>query len=519
MRSNEPWPDLPRLELRHADGRSERLGRRQTLRVLIQSVVRDRAAFARACVLAFLVFVLCALAVAAATGGEHRVASIPGPHLPGGSDALPVTTAAERGYRILRTRPFIPPDFDQAVFDNLWKSWPEPLRTQAEQASPGQRREMAFSRYGLIHAPEGDDGRGPGLGYASDGNGGWVMSCLACHGGKVAGRVIPGLPNSHFALQTLTEEVCRTKLAMGQPLAHMELGALSIPLGLTNGTTNAVIFGILVGSRRGPDMEVIPRREMPPLLHHDMDAPPLWNVRKKQYLYCDGHAPVSHRVLMQFMLLPSNDAETVRGWEDEFEDILAWIRALEPPKYPWPIDEGLAARGERVFNRACSRCHGTHGPEGHYPEKNIPIDVVGTDPLRHHALTQVHREWLRQSWMTRDAEAPVLLHPPGYVAPPLDGIWASAPYFHNGSVPTLWHVLYPDERPAVWQRTQDGYDRQRVGLEVRTEIALPASVATPAEQRTWFDARLPGNSAAGHTFPAALSPEDKRALLEYLKTL
>ncbi|MBT4864701.1 MAG: hypothetical protein HON53_06185, partial [Planctomycetaceae bacterium] len=65
-------------------------------------------------------------------------------------------TAAERGYRILRTRPFLPPDFDQRTFEVLWTVWPEPLRSKAKAATPTERRRMAFSRYGLIESP--DDG-------------------------------------------------------------------------------------------------------------------------------------------------------------------------------------------------------------------------------------------------------------------------------------------------------------------------------------------------------------------------
>ena len=41
---------------------------------------------------------------------------------------------------------------------------------------------------------------------------------------------------------------------------------------------------------------------------------------------------------------------------------------------------------------------------------------------------------------------------PGYMAPPLDGIWATAPFFHNGSVPTIEGVLNSKARPAIWQR-------------------------------------------------------------------
>ena len=49
-------------------------------------------------------------------------------------------TAAERGYRLLVDKPYLPPDFDQEVFDEVWKQWPEPLRSQAEKATPEERR-------------------------------------------------------------------------------------------------------------------------------------------------------------------------------------------------------------------------------------------------------------------------------------------------------------------------------------------------------------------------------------------
>ena len=166
------------------------------------------------------------------------------------------TRSAQRGYQLLRTKPFIPPDFDQEVFDTLWKTWPEPLRSKAEAATPAERRRMAFSRYGLMEVPGDAHQTGPALGYVDDGKNGWVMNCLACHAGKVAGRVIPGLPNSHYALHTLTEDVRTTKIALSKAPAHMDLASLKVPLGTTHGTTNAVIFGVLLGSLRDRDMNV-----------------------------------------------------------------------------------------------------------------------------------------------------------------------------------------------------------------------------------------------------------------------
>ena len=109
--------------------------------------------------------------------------------------------------------------------------------------------------------------------------------------------------------------------------------------------------------------------------------------------------------------------------------------------------------------------------------------------------------------------------PIGYVAPPLDGIWASGPYLHNGSVPTLWHLLHSDERPAIWKRTEDGYDQEKVGLEIEVFERIPAGDAVGAKRRRYFDTSLPGKSADGHRFPETLKEDEKRAVLEYLKTL
>ncbi len=105
------------------------------------------------------------------------------------------------------------------------------------------------------------------------------------------------------------------------------------------------------------------------------------------------------------------------------------------------------------------------------------------------------------------------------MAPPLDGIWASAPYFHNGSVPTLWHVLHPAARPVIWKRTPAGYDEQHVGLEIEAAEEMPPGRLIAAERRRWFDTRQPGKSASGHDFPDALTDAEKKAVLEYLKQL
>jgi mono/diheme cytochrome c family protein len=247
----------------------------------------------------------------------------------------------------------------------------------------------------------------------------------------------------------------------------MDIGSLLLPLGTTNGTTNAVIFGVALMRHRDPDLSIVQRSPRFDLMHHDMDAPAWWHYRRRKTLYADGFAPKGHRILMQFLLVKENGPEKFREWEDDFRAIEEWIASLEPPRWTGPLDRGLADKGAGVFADHCASCHGTYGVGASYPDRVVPIEEVGTDRVRLDSLTAKERSELTASWFghfgedgqeIRDRAASF-----GYVAPPLDGVWATAPYFHNGSVPTLWHVLHPAERPTVWRRTPTGYDDTRVG--------------------------------------------------------
>jgi mono/diheme cytochrome c family protein len=419
------------------------------------------------------------------------------------------------GYEILTTRAFLPSDFDQETFDNVWQVWEEPQHSQAEKATSDERRRMAFSRYGLTPRP--DDPAKPQQ-YVVDAAGNWTMNCLACHQGKVAGEAVPGVPNSHLALQTLSEDIRATKMRMKKRLVRMDLASAVFPLGTTNGSTNAVMFGMALMANRDAQLNVRPG--LPPAMtHHDHDAPAWWNFKKKTRLYSDGFAAKDHRPLMQFMLVPENGPDKFAEWEADFREVYAWLESLEPPAYPYAIDRDLAELGEVVFNNQCAECHGSYGSEEIYPNRIVPIDELGTDRVRLASLSPEHRTEYGKSWFAHFGEHRTIADPGGYVAPPLDGIWASAPYFHNGSVPTLWHVLNSEQRPQVWRRSENGYDREHVGLEVTVCDEVPGDVQSGHERRSYFDTRKFGKSAAGHTFPDVLDADEKRAVLEYLKTL
>lgn len=110
--------------------------------------------------------------------------------------------------------------------------------------------------------------------------------------------------------------------------------------------------------------------------------------------------------------------------------------------------------------------------------------------------------------------APSPLPPRGaYEARVLQGIWAAAPYLHNGSVATLVDLLKPSAERAQQFSVGPEYDIDNIGLAT--------TQAQSSEMRHLTDCTdlNSGNSRCGHEYGTALPDADKRALLEYLKTL
>lgn len=173
-----------------------------------------------------------------------------------------------------------------------------------------------------------------------------------------------------------------------------------------------------------------------------------------------------------------------------------------------------------MFIRNCASCHGTYGPGGRYPQRFVSAREVGTDPVRARDLSVAFVRQVGASWIGENGKTPLYPGTNNHVAPPLDGIWANAPYLHNGSVPTIRDLLTPKARPAIWRRTDAGYDQTKLGLEVTAYGKLPADATTPEQKRQYYQTGLRGLSNQGHRYPPqGLSERDKRALIEYLKTL
>ncbi|MET0245069.1 MAG: hypothetical protein ABW174_16435 [Flavitalea sp.] len=246
------------------------------------------------------------------------------------------------------------------------------------------------------------------------------------------------------------------------------------------------------------------------------DVPAWWLLKKKNAMFYNGFGRGDFgRFLMASNLLTVNDTAESREVDSHMPDVLAYLYSLEAPKYKKPINNQLAQKGETVFNVSCSKCHGTYGTVDTYPNLLIPSAVIQTDTLLFSSNYSAPQfvEWFNKSWFTT-GDHPARLEPfNGYIAPPLDGIWATAPYLHNGSVPTLETLLNSSKRPAYWSRDfqQPVYDYTSLGWIYKKH--------DDANSSNIYNTTLPGYSNEGHYFGDRLTEDERVAVLEYLKTL
>lgn len=188
-----------------------------------------------------------------------------------------------------------------------------------------------------------------------------------------------------------------------------------------------------------------------------------------------------------------------------------WLRdTLQPPSYPYTIDRTAAAQGASIYAAHCAGCHAFDGAQ---VGQVTPISEIGTDPHRLDSFTYDFSANMNSLFVGTPYRFSHFRKTQGYANVPLDGIWLRAPYLHNGSVPTLRDLLdTPDARPKAFYRGNDVYDSTKVGFV--------SNVAEENGRRYFrYDVSVPGNGNQGHLYGVDLSPAEKDALVEYLKTL
>ncbi|MBA1379969.1 di-heme-cytochrome C peroxidase [Pseudomonas brassicacearum] len=258
------------------------------------------------------------------------------------------------------------------------------------------------------------------------------------------------------------------------------------------------------------------------------------------------------------------------------------LQLLKPPAWPeallGSIDKPLAAKGRALFAENCAGCHVpkvVQGPDRPVQQLHmLPVQVIGTDPgtannIADHRFNLTSLQWdpaelakldvqlhptptepldLSQvsvakglAYVTafvenrayRDAGVTPVERPAldgfglpigvrelrAYKARPLAGVWATPPFLHNGSVPTIYQLLSPqDERATTFYKGTFEYDPRHLGY--RTEAFANGFL---------FDTKITGNHNSGHEFRSGergngvigrlLQPQERWALLEYLKVL
>jgi hypothetical protein len=232
---------------------------------------------------------------------------------------------------------------------------------------------------------------------------------------------------------------------------------------------------------------------------------------------------------------------------------------LTPPKWPSSLfgepNAAAAARGQKIFQAECASCH-EYGPDARTPTGLVRLRAfspaeIGVDPSTAQQVAKPVANTgdlplggshsfakavayvvnnIRDKAYAREGVKPEeqaefedrarrggvywrdTLTDTGkpYAARPLYGVWAMAPYLHNGSVPTLYDLLSPpDKRPTRFPIGHRDYDPKKVGF--RTDISL--------EQAKYVvDTTKPGNANTGHAYGAELTEPERLDLIEYLKT-
>jgi mono/diheme cytochrome c family protein len=430
---------------------------------------------------------------------------------------------------------------------------------------PGGGRPAAPIGFSLFHHAQGTPA--------------FTLSCAACHTRNLFGRPVLGASNIHggvgssllllkkfsglrprefrFASRPTGAET-RTFHDMQVKASYIH-GTQPLAMGLEN---PASVVGLSLAGR-APDSQATrdPRfaggAYRSPLwsIPADTKPAPWWTLRYKNRFLLDGSMQ-GDPVLGQFIFNEIGrgaDLAHLQSWIDRnresFRAMNGAILAMEAPRWTdffaaESVNLEMAKRGEQIFNQRCADCHGHYekawnGPQAGElsrseqlattlvvpPAQTQAVDV-GTDPNRAQIMLHLAPQLNRLDIFRRNGfkfEA----HPGAYVPPPLVGIWARWPYMHNNSIPNLDELLKPAaERVSHYyvgtaNDIQRDYDAQAVGF--------PVGAKTPPEWQVagrLFDARRAGLRNTGHDEgifatggKSDLVPEDKAALIEFLKTL
>jgi len=388
--------------------------------------------------------------------------------------------------------------------------------------------------------------------FVRDGKEMLTFNCFGCHAGVVNGQVVAGLGNNHIN-QSNPKEL-RTRGDNFGPYAVWRLGAQLV---------DPAKLGLVVGKEKTELEAMIDSLDLPPV-----DPMPWWLMKYKKLDYWYADAGIHDAASFSINFTTSHPEMNALHAEHvgTVAKALAFARETQSPPYPGRLDAALVEKGADIFHgriqpaeakgfTTCKTCHGTYTRKPSQPDLSEPgswtvaynfshvLRNVKTDPSYNETLKKLkpiadHINKLTAYYSeqgTPELEPHVTVpDKDGYVAPPLVGVWASAPYFHNGSVPTLDTVLNSQQRPEIWARDNrdtSAYDLQRVGMRhrvlSRSEFEKSAANAkgkafvsqAAIDQGAIYDTKGSGHGNMGHPFGDPLTTDERLAVIEFLKSL
>lgn len=414
----------------------------------------------------------------------------------------------------------------------------------------------------------------------SRGNG-LTFGCATCHVGQLFGKKVLGMANRFpraneffiagkaavaFVDPHVFQAATRATDAEREMFSDLRENSKYIegkkPLALGLDTSLAQVALSL--SHRAPDplasrsaaSAAHPRASS--LRSHLSDSKPavLWNVKYKNRFLLDGSVVSGNPIFTNFIwneIGRGTDLEALQNWfkhnTETVENLTAAVFATEAPRYTdfFPaekISEDAARHGQELFNGHCASCHGSYekGWQRSDAAYLTPVERLATVKVSYHERTpviDVGTDLNRANGMVAlesglnglalsKANGVVVKVQQGYVPPPLVGVWARFPYFHNNSAPSLCAVLtQAAKRPRAWYA---GEPLNRSTDFDDTCNGYPLGDRTPSEWKknkaAFMDTSREGLGNQGHDEGLFLnegkeifSQTDKSDLIAYLKTL
>lgn len=392
---------------------------------------------------------------------------------------------------------------------------------------------------------------------------GFTFSCAGCHSANLFGKSVLGLTNRfpraneyfvlgkkaaklmnydlfRFATNASPEEMHLLKDSM-ENIVHIE-SITPVTLGLDTSLASVA----LSLSHRIQDeyatkdyvQAMHPRDNQLRSVPADSKPLPWWNVKYKNRFLADGSVVSGNPVFTNFLwneIGRGTDLHELEKWidnnEETIQELTSLVFATEAPKYTdffsvSKINIESAKNGERVYLASCKGCHGVYEKnwetgiqttQVHYPKLTKVIDV-GTDAKRYEGINFFADDLNRLSLMKKMGT--VVEPQKGYVPPPLVGIWARWPYFHNNSIPNLCALLTESS-----QRPKSYYSGEAIDPDVDFDQecnGYPIGDKTPKhwkKKEHFFDTTKIGMSNSGHNKGIDLSSQEKKDLIMFLKTL